>query len=126
MGLRHIDYQVRPAVHHHPSSVRSAEVVMPTKLGFHLRVVVKFVKCVQLFRSTVRVHKGRMKADGKSVLALLILAAAWRSKLRIEVEGDDAEQAIEAIKAFFQTEPAGNATTDRRILPAGLKETGPS
>ena len=86
------------------SLVQSTEITMPTRLGFHLRVVARFVQCVQQFRSVIRVRKGKIKADGKSILGLLLLAAAWRSRLHIEAEGDDAEQTIEGIEAFFQTE----------------------
>ena len=85
-------------------TVRSIEILMPAKLGFHLRVVSRFVKCVQKFDSDIRVRKERIIANGKSVLGLLVLAAAWRSKLHIEAEGNDAEQTIDAIKDFFQTD----------------------
>ena len=84
--------------------VRTIEITMPCKLGFHLRVVARFVKRVRQFQSIVRVRKGKVAADGKNIMGLLLLAAAWNSKLLIEVEGDDAEQAIEGIEAFFQME----------------------
>lgn len=84
--------------------VRMIEVAMPTHLGFHLRVVARFVTRVKQFRSAIRVRKGKITADGKDMLGLLLLAAAWRSKLHIEAEGDDAEQAIESIRSFFLTE----------------------
>ena len=83
-------------------SVQTTEIIMPTKLGFHLLVVAKFVKHVKGFHSDIRVRKGNIKANGKSIMGLLVLAAAWNSKLHIEAEGDDAKQAIEAIKDFFQ------------------------
>ena len=85
-------------------SIQIIEVTMPTRLGFHLRVVAKFIKCVRKFRSVIRVRKEKITVDGKNVLGLLLLAAAWKSKLYIEAEGDDAEQAIASIKTFFQTE----------------------
>ena len=86
------------------SSVRMVEITMPCELGFHLRVVARFVKCVRQFRSIVRVRRGKIAADGKNILGLLLLAAAWRSKLVFEVQGDDAEETIAGIKSFFQTE----------------------
>lgn len=42
-----------------------------------------------------------MLADGKSILDLLILGAAWKSSLEIVAIGEDAPQAIEVIEAFF-------------------------
>lgn len=77
---------------------------MPTYLGFHLRVVARFVQCIQRFHSVVRVRKGTIHADGKSIMGLLLLAAAWKSKLHIEAEGDDARRTIDCIKNFFETE----------------------
>ena len=86
------------------SSVQRIEVTMPSRLGFHLRVVARFIKCVRQFRSVIRVRKEKITVDGKNVLGILLLAVAWKSKLYIEAEGEDAEQAIASIKTFFQTE----------------------
>ena len=84
--------------------VQTIEITMPTHLGFHLRVVARFVRCVRQFRSVIRVRKGKITADGKNILGLMLLAAAWKSKLYIEAEGSDAEKAIESIRSFFQIE----------------------
>ena len=86
------------------SLTRTIEIIMPTRLGFHLRVVSRFIKNVRQFHSVIRVRKGKIAVDGKNVLGLLLLAAAWKSKLHIEAKGDDAEQAVASIKAFFQME----------------------
>ena len=85
-------------------SVQIIEIIMPTHLGFHLRVVARFVRRVRQFRSVIRVRKGKITADGKNILGLMLLAVAWKSKLYIEAEGDDAEKAIKSIQSFFQTE----------------------
>ena len=84
--------------------IRTAEITMPCHLGFHLRVVGRFITHVKRFSSAIRVRKGKVTADGKNILGLLLLAAAWKSKLYIEAEGDDAEQAIACIEGFFQRE----------------------
>ena len=104
LDVEQLRSRIRILLERKHSSVRSVEIIMPAKLGFHLRVVARFVKCVQRFHSVIRVQKGKIKADGKSIIGLLVLAAAWKSKLHIEAEGNDAEQTIEGIKAFFQTE----------------------
>lgn len=83
--------------------IRTIEITMNWPLGFHLRPVMRFVKYARQFRSAIRIKKGKISADGKNILGLLILAIAWKSKIHIEAEGDDAEQAIEGIKAFFST-----------------------
>jgi phosphotransferase system HPr (HPr) family protein len=84
--------------------VRTIEITLPCHLGFHLRVVGRFVTHAKRFSSAIRVRKGKVIANGKNIMGLLLLAAAWRSKLYIEAEGDDAEKAIACIKGFFQME----------------------
>ena len=81
--------------------VRSIEIIMSNKLGFHLRVMADFVKSVREFRSDIRVRKGKVIVNGKSILGLCMLAASWKSKLQIEAVGSDAVQAIDAIRSFF-------------------------
>lgn len=56
--------------------VRKIDITMPGRLGFHLRVVAGFVKCVRGFRSSICIRKGKVLANGKSVLGLLVLGAA--------------------------------------------------
>ena len=67
--------------------VQTIEITMPTHLGFHLRVVARFVRCARRFKSIIRVRKGKVTADGKNIIGLMLLAAAWKSKLHIEAEG---------------------------------------
>ncbi len=85
-------------------TIQSTEITMPYHLGFHLRVVARFVTFVRQFHSTIHVRKGKFSADGKNILGLLLLAAAWKSTLSIEAEGDDAQKAIQGIESFFQLE----------------------
>lgn len=81
--------------------LQTTTIIMPCRLGFHLRVAARFVKCMWEFRSIIRIRKGIVLANGKSILDLLGLGAEWRSKLEIEAFGDDAVQAIEGINEFF-------------------------
>ncbi len=87
-----------------PSTIQTTEITMPCHLGFHLRVVARFVIYVRQFDSSIRVRKGKLAADGKNILGLLLLAAAWKSKLTVEAEGDDAEKTIQGIESFFRME----------------------
>jgi phosphocarrier protein len=82
--------------------VQRIEVVMSRRPGFQLQLAARFAECAQEFRSAIHVRRGRILANGKNVLELLILEAVWRSRLQIEAVGEDAAQAIEAIGDFFQ------------------------
>ncbi|HTL46928.1 MAG TPA: HPr family phosphocarrier protein [Verrucomicrobiae bacterium] len=89
------------AVQQGGSKMRTMELVMPAHLGFHLRIIARFVQLALRFRSSIKIRKGKLVADGKSILGLLTLGAAWKSKMEIEVCGDDADQVVERINEFF-------------------------
>jgi len=79
---------------------RRATVVNP--LGLHARAAARFVKLAGGFRSQVRVTKGPRTVEGKSILGLLLLAAARGSVLTISAEGGDAEAAVDALCALAE------------------------
>lgn len=66
-------------------------------LGLHARAAARFVNLAGSFRSQVRVGKGSRTVDGKSILGLLLLAAARGSQLSISVDGSDEQEALEAL-----------------------------
>ena len=84
--------------------VRRIDIIMPGRPGFQLRLAVQFAQYVRKFRSAIKVRNGKILANGKCIFGLLILAAAWKSKLEIDAVGDDAVQAINGIKEFFDRE----------------------
>jgi phosphocarrier protein len=96
--------------------VQTIQINMPCQLGFHLRVVGRFVTHVKQFNSTIRVRKGKVTANGKSIMGLLLLAVTWKSKLEIEAIGDDAMQAINGIKEFFDRENVSSSFSSKGPL----------
>ena len=74
---------------------------MPCHLGLHARTAVNFINFAQKFSSTIKIQKGKYAADGKSILGLLTLGAAFNSKLEIEVAGNDSARAIKEIEYYF-------------------------
>lgn len=74
--------------------------IIGSELGMHLRPASQFVKAVKDFSCRVTVSKDGVDADGKSVLALMTLAAAQGDTLEIGVEGEEAECAMNAIAAL--------------------------
>jgi phosphocarrier protein HPr len=78
----------------------SKDVKVSNKLGLHARPAMQFVDVANRFHSKVTVHKGGEEpydADGKSVMDMIILAAVEGTTLRIDADGDDAEQAIQKL-----------------------------
>jgi phosphocarrier protein len=77
---------------------RNATVVNP--LGLHARAAARFVHVASAFRSQIRVTRGSRTTDGKSILGLLLLAAARGSVLVISADGPDEDAALEALGAL--------------------------
>ena len=78
---------------------RSETVV--NALGFHARAAARFVKLASAFRSQITVSRGSRTTDGKSILGLLLLAAARGSVLTITADGPDEAEAAEALGALI-------------------------
>jgi len=71
--------------------------VIINELGLHARAAAAFVKTASRFKSQIRVYKNSTVVDGKSIMGVLMLAAAKGSVIKIEAEGIDAEKAIEEL-----------------------------
>ena len=70
------------------------------RLGLHARAASKFVATSSRFASTVRVRRDGKWIDGKSIMAVMMLAAGKDSVLEAETDGDDEVEAMEAILAL--------------------------
>jgi phosphocarrier protein len=71
-------------------------------LGLHARAAAKFVHTAGRFTAHIRVARGDREVDGKSIMGLLLLAAAQGSAIRITAEGPDESDAIAALCALVE------------------------
>jgi phosphocarrier protein len=78
----------------------SREVVIRNRLGMHARAAARFVHTASQFRSRVTVSRHDRVMDGKSILGILLLAAAQGTRLTLGADGDDELAAIEALSAL--------------------------
>ncbi|MEE9280495.1 MAG: HPr family phosphocarrier protein [Myxococcota bacterium] len=78
-----------------------ADCTIQNELGLHLRAAAGFVKVAERFASEVSVSCGDISANGKSIIALVTLAAPKGTHIRVVVEGEDSEEAIEALVALI-------------------------
>lgn len=65
--------------------------------GLHTRPCTELVKCASSFHARVLLHFQNVSVDAKSLLGILMLAATKGSKIEVEAEGDDAEEAVRSI-----------------------------
>jgi len=79
---------------------RSVTVV--NTLGLHARAAARFVKLAGEFRSHIKVARGSRITDGKSILGLLLLAAARGTRLIISADGPDESAAVTTLCALVE------------------------
>lgn len=78
---------------------RQVEVV--NRLGLHARAAAKLVHLTSRYTSHVWLAKDGEEVDAKSILGILLLAAAQGSSVVVKCDGDDEQEAIEAIEQLF-------------------------
>jgi len=79
------------------------EVVVPNRLGLHARAAAKFVQTATRFRSRILVRREARTMDGKSIMGVLLLAAAYGSTIAISAEGPDETEAVEALVQLVES-----------------------
>ncbi|GHU51189.1 phosphocarrier protein HPr [Clostridia bacterium] len=77
------------------------ELDVTNELGIHARVANKITKCCGGFDSRIEAVGFGKKLNLKNVLNVMILNVKCGEKLALEIEGEDEEQAYEALKDLF-------------------------
>lgn len=67
------------------------------RLGLHARAAAKFVTTASEFSSDILVSRDNRQVNGKSIMGVMMLAAAKGTEVQVTAEGDDAESALQAI-----------------------------
>ena len=75
----------------------SRSVTVVNQLGMHARAAAKFVHLATRFESRIRVACGAREMDGKSIMGVLLLAAARGSTITISADGADEQAAVDAL-----------------------------
>ncbi len=82
--------------------MKTCNLSIPNALGLHARAAAKFVHTAGRFTAHIRVARGEREVDGKSIMGLLLLAAAQGSAIRITADGPDEANAIAALCALVE------------------------
>ncbi len=78
------------------------EFVVTNKLGVHARPASHFVKTANKYHCDVFVTKDGEQVNGKSIMGLMMLAAGPGSKLLVSCEGEDSQQALDALEELVK------------------------
>lgn len=78
------------------------DIEIINRLGLHARAAAKFVTCASQFDSTVQVERDGRRVNGKSIMGVMMLAAARGTTITIEAQGDDETEVLAALEALIQ------------------------
>ncbi|MBF0358151.1 MAG: HPr family phosphocarrier protein [Magnetococcales bacterium] len=81
------------------------KVTIVNRLGMHARASAKFVMMATEFESKIWISKvdGGKPVDGKSIMGIMMLAAAKGDQVIIGAEGGDAHEAMDKLSALIGT-----------------------
>ncbi len=77
------------------------EIEIINKLGLHARAASKFASCANKHQCDIRVRFGEKSIDGKSIMSLMLLAAAKGSVITISTDGENADVALNELKELI-------------------------
>ena len=80
---------------------RSVQVV--NKNGVHARPAAEIVKLAAKYRSEITLARDDLEVNGKSIMGVMMLAAECGATLTLKADGDDAEQAVDAIAQLISS-----------------------
>ena len=77
------------------------ELLVQNKMGIHARPAAMIVRVTTKFKSEVLVEKDEEQVNGKSIMGLMMLAAAKGTKVKFIATGEDAPAMLAEIEALF-------------------------
>jgi phosphocarrier protein len=80
-----------------------AEVVIVNRLGLHARPSAKVSAMAGKFAAEVWLTKNTRRVNAKSIMGVMMLAAARGSTLKIEADGPDEAEAVAALRELIET-----------------------
>jgi len=78
---------------------QEAEII--NKLGLHARASAKLTQVAGRFQANVWVGRNGRRVNAKSIMGVMMLAAAMGSKVTVETDGPDEQQAMDAVTALI-------------------------
>lgn len=81
--------------------MQSKEMTIINKLGLHARAAAKLINVTSRFSSDIQLCKDGRSVDGKSIMAVMMLAASKGTVLTVSADGDDAQEALADIESLI-------------------------
>ena len=81
--------------------MQQKEIEIVNKLGLHARASAKLTQTASAFKSDVFLARNGRRVNAKSIMGVMMLAAARGSMVSLEIEGEDEERAMVALTALI-------------------------
>lgn len=78
-----------------------SSITISNRLGLHARASAKLTKLAAGYRSEVHLSRNGRRVNAKSIMGVMMLAAGLGSQVEIEVDGDDEQPAMDALRALI-------------------------
>ena len=78
------------------------DITIINKLGLHARAAAKLVAQATQFKSDIKLQKAHMEVNAKSILGVMMLAAAKGSVVTLSADGPDETAALDALQALVE------------------------
>jgi phosphocarrier protein HPr len=82
--------------------MKKKELMIENRLGLHARAAAQIVKSASAYASKITLTKDGLDVDGKSIMGIMMLAAAKGSSVLVEAHGDDEERALLGLEQLFK------------------------
>jgi len=82
--------------------MKKKELLIENKLGLHARAAAQIVKAASAYSSKIMLVKDGLEVDGKSIMGIMMLAAAKGSTVMLQVSGADEEHAVAGMETLFR------------------------
>lgn len=76
-------------------------LIITNKLGLHARAATKLAQLCQNYRAKANVTLAGKQADASSIMGLMLLAGSQGKEVTVTTEGEEAQQALDAICQLF-------------------------
>lgn len=81
--------------------MKEREITVTNTLGIHARPASMIVKTAAQFSSNLTIRKDDVSTDAKSIMGVMMLAAAKDARITLTANGSDEEEALETLIALF-------------------------
>ncbi|MDR2258179.1 MAG: HPr family phosphocarrier protein [Treponema sp.] len=78
-------------------------ITIKNRAGIHARPAALLVQTTKDFKSSIYFEKNKDRVNAKSIMGIITLGAAYGTEIKIIAEGEDEQEAVEALVRLFES-----------------------